>query len=66
MKIIVNGEDRDIDDNLTVDALILVLGIKVKVMAIAINMDIVKKDNWNTHIIEENDKIELLHFVGGG
>jgi sulfur carrier protein len=66
MKIIVNGEDRDIDDNLTVDALILVLGIKVKVMAIAVNMDIVKKEDWNTHLIKENDKIELLHFVGGG
>ena len=66
MKIIVNGEDRDVDDNLTVDALILVLGIKVKVMAIAINMEIVKKEDWNTHLIKENDKIELLHFVGGG
>ena len=66
MKIIVNGEDRDVDDNLTVDALILVLGIKVKVMAIAVNMDIVKKEDWNTHLIKENDKIELLHFVGGG
>lgn len=66
MKIIVNGEDRDIDDNLTVEALILVLGIKVKVMAIAVNMDIVKKEDWNTYIIKKDDKIELLHFVGGG
>ncbi|NQY54065.1 MAG: sulfur carrier protein ThiS, partial [Campylobacteraceae bacterium] len=37
-----------------------------KVMAIAINMEIVKKENWSNFQIQEDDKIELLQFVGGG
>jgi sulfur carrier protein len=35
-------------------------------MASAVNMDIVKKDNWDKYILKNNDKIELLQFVGGG
>jgi len=66
MKVIVNGEDRDIQEDSTIEALISTLGIKVKVMAIAVNMEIVKKDDWGSFIIQDGDKIELLHFVGGG
>jgi sulfur carrier protein len=35
-------------------------------MAAAVNMNIVKKDDWNNFTPKENDKIELLQFVGGG
>jgi sulfur carrier protein len=35
-------------------------------MASAVNMEIVKKENWNNFIPKDNDKIELLQFVGGG
>ena len=66
MNIIVNGEELNIKSNTTVEELLDKLEIKDKVMAVAINMEIVKKDKWNSHIIKENDKLELLHFVGGG
>jgi sulfur carrier protein len=29
-------------------------------------MEIVKKDEWNTYVVKEDDKLELLQFVGGG
>jgi sulfur carrier protein len=35
-------------------------------MAAAVNMEIVKKENWDVFKPKEDDKIELLHFVGGG
>jgi len=66
MNIIVNGEELNIKSNTTIEELLDKLVIKDKVMAVAINMEIVKKDKWNSHIIKENDKLELLHFVGGG
>lgn len=37
-----------------------------KVMACAVNMDIVKKESWSSYIPKDNDTIELLNFVGGG
>jgi len=42
------------------------LKIKDKAMAVAVNMEIVKKENWDKFIPKENDKIEILQFVGGG
>jgi len=66
MNIIVNGEELNIKNETTVEELLEQLEIKEKVMAVAINMEIVKKDDWKSHTIRENDKLELLHFVGGG
>jgi len=66
MTIIVNGEARESTEGSTLSELIDELGIKVKVMAAAVNMEVVKKDDWNKHKLIEGDKVELLHFVGGG
>jgi len=66
VKIIVNGESRDCTEGTTLDTLINDLNIKVKVMAAAVNMEIVKKDDWRERTLQADDKVELLHFVGGG
>ena len=66
MNIIINGEDMNIEENKTLQNIILHLKIEEKVMASAVNMEIIKKDNWDNYILKENDKIELLQFVGGG
>jgi sulfur carrier protein len=46
--------------------LIEFLSIKVGVMAVAVNMNIVKKDDWDSFKLSQDDKVELLQFVGGG
>ncbi len=46
--------------------LIEFLKISDKVMAAAVNMNIVKKDEWENYKLQEGDKVELLNFVGGG
>ena len=66
MKITVNGEDREYQDNISLQQLITKLNIEDKVMAAAVNMEIVKKDNWSSYRLKDNDRVELLHFVGGG
>jgi len=66
MKLTINGETKEFEMGATLAQIIEDLGIKVKVMAIAVNMEVVKKDAWATHIPSDGDKIEMLHFVGGG
>jgi sulfur carrier protein len=66
MTLIVNGETKEFQDNSTLQNIITNLQIENKVMAAAVNMNIVKKDDWNTFIPKNDDKIELLQFVGGG
>lgn len=66
MKIVVNGEEKTFEDGTTLAGIMEKLGISSKVMAAAVNMEVVKKDNWSSFVPKEGDKIELLHFVGGG
>ena len=66
MKIVVNGQEREFQENITLETLLKELSLESKVMAAAINMNIVKQNNWNTHTLTDGDKLELLDFVGGG
>jgi sulfur carrier protein len=66
MLIKVNGEMREIPDGSTMLDLIRSLGLEERVMASALNMEIVKQDAWKSALLKEGDTIELLDFVGGG
>ena len=66
MTLIINGEEKEFEEGLSLQNIITNLQVEDKVMAAAINMEIVKKDAWQNHIVKDNDKLELLQFVGGG
>jgi sulfur carrier protein len=66
MRVVVNGEERTLDEQATMDELIKMLNLKGKVMAAAVNMEIVKQETWITYQLKDGDKVELLDFVGGG
>ncbi len=64
-KILLNGEDRSYDVENLIE-LINLLKLDPKRIAVEKNGKIVKKDEFTETKIEENDKIEIVHFVGGG
>lgn len=66
MKIVVNGVEQEFDSPLTLAQLLSKLSLDGKVMAAAVNMNIVKQNDWSTHLLKDGDKLELLDFVGGG
>lgn len=65
MKIFLNGEEIETSVK-TLNELIDEYKIETQIMAAAVNMEIVKKDDWSSFELKENDKVELLRFVGGG
>ena len=65
MQLIINGEKKE-SKATTIQELIDELSIESKVMAAAVNMNVVKKELWESHTLCENDKVEFLQFVGGG
>ena len=66
MTLIINGETKEFSNDSTLQNIITNLQIENKVMAAEVNMNIVKKDDWSNFIPKNDDKIELLQFVGGG
>ncbi len=66
MEIIINGEKREYNDGMSVQNLIDELDIEGRVMATAVNMEVVKKENWVKYRLKDGDRVEFLHFVGGG
>ena len=66
MTIIINGESKEFKESVTILALLQELLLEGKVMAAAVNMEIVKQDSWDSYKLNDGDKLELLDFVGGG
>lgn len=65
MRLIVNGKEKQTEAK-TIKDLLKELQIEDKVMASAVNMNVVKKENWETFELSDGDRVEFLQFVGGG
>ena len=66
IKIKLNGEISRIDANLTLSNYIKKLKIPLKKVAIELNKEIVDKKTLDKIKLKKNDKIEIVHFIGGG
>ncbi|HVP47247.1 MAG TPA: sulfur carrier protein ThiS [Bryobacteraceae bacterium] len=66
MKLLINGEERSFNDGLTLAALVEQLGVKADRVAIEVNHIIVHRDAWSATKLREGDRLEVVHFVGGG
>ena len=66
IKIKINGKIIKIDDKTKISDLIKNLKVPVKKFAIELNREIVDKKNLNKINLKVNDKIEIVHFIGGG
>ena len=60
------SEIKEFTAQMTLERMLEELHIKDQVMAAAVNMQIVKQNEWVTYKLSDGDKIELLDFVGGG
>ena len=66
MKIRVNGKVKSISNKNSMLDLVKILKIPLKKVAIELNQEIIDKKNINKIILKKNDKIEIVHFIGGG
>ena len=66
IKIKVNGKYRLINQNINLQRLIDILKIPTKKVAIELNGEIVDKKKIKNIFLKKNDKIEIVHFIGGG
>ena len=66
MHIVLNGEDRQVTDNLSISTLIAQLELTGKRIAVEINQDIVPRSAHASTHLREGDRVEIVHAIGGG
>ena len=66
MQLTINGEKRVIKESKNLADLIKELDIKAPNFAMALNQQVVPRSKYDSTSIKENDKIEIVHAVGGG
>ena len=66
IEIILNGEKREVPTSSSLEDLVSELGLERDRIAIELNLQIVTRHRWVEHLLQNGDRIELVHFVGGG
>ena len=66
MRITINGESRELASGLSVEGLLRELGIDARKVAVERNLEIVPKSAFAATPIAEGDRLEVVHFIGGG
>ena len=66
MHVIVNGESRALANALTIEDYLRDLGVDSRKVAVELNLEIVPKSTFGTINVRDGDRIEIVHFIGGG
>ena len=66
MKLTVNGESMDLPSGTTAAALLESLKLNPGLVVVELNLDILKRDELAGASLKEGDRVEIVHFVGGG
>lgn len=66
MKLIINGESRELAQVADLLSLMDQLGMKADRVAIELNFDLIPRERWSQTPVAEGDRLEIVHFVGGG
>lgn len=66
MKVLVNGEARELPDGITVGALLESLGTARSGIAVARNDRVVRRAEYDTHALADGDAVEIIKAVAGG
>ncbi|HUS09585.1 MAG TPA: sulfur carrier protein ThiS [Pyrinomonadaceae bacterium] len=66
MRIHVNGEPREIEEGVSLSRFVATLSLKPEQVAIELNHTVVRRAAWEETLLKADDKVEIVHFVGGG
>ena len=66
MKVFINGDAKEIPGEINLSELLKRFSLPQERIAVELNKEVVRKKDWETVKINDADKIEIIHFVGGG
>ncbi|HTK37468.1 MAG TPA: sulfur carrier protein ThiS [Pyrinomonadaceae bacterium] len=66
MTIIINGDTKEIPSDLSLDGVLEFFSLPSQRVAVELNKTVIPRREWSRTTVAESDKIEVIHFVGGG
>jgi sulfur carrier protein len=66
VRIQVNGDEREAPDGATLEELVRLLALAPERLAVELNYEVVRRDQWAQRTLNDGDRVEIVHFVGGG
>jgi thiamine biosynthesis protein ThiS len=66
MRIVLNGREQDVDIGATIADLIATSGLAGKRVAIEVNREIVPRSDYAARALRADDRVEVVHAIGGG
>jgi thiamine biosynthesis protein ThiS len=66
LRVYINGESREVDGSPSLAELITQLDLPPARIAVELNREVVRRSEWGGTMLHEEDRIEIVHFVGGG
>ncbi len=66
MRIQLNGQDHDLPGPMTLAGLVERLGLDARKIAIERNLEIVPRSTYQSTMLDDGDRLEIVNFVGGG
>lgn len=66
MTITINGEIKELESEVNLSRLLELFSLPSQRVAVELNREVVRKNDWDVTIVKDDDRIEIVHFVGGG
>ena len=66
MRVFVNGDEKEFGSGISLAELIEHLDLPAPRIAIELNREVVRRSDWGSTMLKDDDRIEIVHFVGGG
>ena len=66
MLVQLNGESRELADRSRLSDLVHELSLEPARIAVEVNQKVIRREQWAEMALAEGDRIEIVHFVGGG
>jgi len=66
MKVTINGETKELESEVTLSRLLELFSLPSQRVAVELNREVIRRQAWDSTVVRDDDRIEIVHFVGGG
>jgi sulfur carrier protein len=66
MRILLNGEPKDVPEGVNLEGLLQMFSLPRERVAVERNREVIRRADWQSTPVNNEDRIEVIHFVGGG